>query len=238
MAKYSLLAKKEEKRNLRRAALFGFLTVVLLVFLFSWGLPALVKMAVFLGDIKSSSQPVEKKDNLPPQTPILDPLPEATNSAQIKVSGLSEQGAKIKIFLTGIEIKEVVADKEGSFSFPNLELSLGKNEIYAVAIDQEENQSPASAKTAIWYDNEAPNLEITQPSDQTTITESNGKVEIIGKTDPEAEVLINGHLVILDKDGNFKYNLGLSVGENKILIIATDTAGNKEEKTLTVNYSP
>jgi len=238
MAKYSLLSKKEEKRNLRRAALFTFLTLFLIFAAIFWGIPALIKMAVFFSNIRGSSQPVEVKDNLPPQVPLLNALPEATNQTEIEVTGLTEAGASVKIFLTGQEVKEVLADNEGSFSSGKLNLTLGQNEIYALAIDKAGNQSVASNKISVWYDNEAPSLEISQPEDDQTISDEKAKVEIIGKTEEDVELRINDHLVILEKEGNFKYSLGLNVGENQILIIAIDKAGNQTEKSLTVNYSP
>ena len=238
MAKYSLLSKKEEKRNLRRAALFTFLTLFLIFAAIFWGIPALIKMAVFFGNIRGSSQPVEVKDNLPPQVPLLNALPEATNQTEIEVTGLTEAGASVKIFLTGQEVKEVLTDNEGNFSSGKLNLTLGQNEIYALAVDKAGNQSVASNKISVWYDNEAPSLEISQPEDGQTISDEKAKVDIIGKTEEDVELRINDHLVILEKEGNFKYSLGLNVGENQILIIAIDKAGNQTEKTLTVTYSP
>lgn len=237
MAKYSLLSKKEAKRNLRQAGLFGLLTIFLIFAIIFWGIPALIKMAVFLGDLRGSSQPVEQNESLSLQPPTLYPLPEATNSAEIKVSGISQSGFMIKIFLTGSDSKDILTDDQGNFSVKE-NLTVGRNEIYAVATDAKKNQSNPSDKMIVWYDNEAPALEISQPNDGTVINEEKGKVEIVGKADSESEVLINEHLAVLDKDGNFKYIFGLSTGENKISIIATDQAGNKTEKTLTVTYSP
>lgn len=238
MTKYSLLSRKEEKRDLKRAYFFTFLTIICIIAIIVWGIPSLIKMAIFFGDIRSSSQPVEIKDNLPPQTPIFNSLPEATNSAEIEISGISEAGASVKIFMTGNENKEVIADKDGKFSLNDLKLTLGNNEIYAIATDKDGNQSKSSDKITVWYDNEPPNLEISQPIDKTVITSENGKIDIIGKTDPEANVSVNSHSVILDKDGNLKYSLNLSTGDNNIKIVATDNAGNQTVKDLTVTYSP
>ncbi|MCX6726054.1 MAG: hypothetical protein NT052_01945 [Candidatus Shapirobacteria bacterium] len=239
MAKYSLLSKREEKRDLKRAYLFGSLSIVSIIAIIVWGIPALIKMAVFFGDIHNSSQPVEVIDSLPPQTPILNFLPEATNSAKIEVSGMSEAGASVKIFITGNENKEIITDKDGNFSTNDLKLTLGNNEIYAIATNKNGKQSEASNKITIWYDNEAPKLEISQPTDKTTITNEAGKIDLIGKTDdPDADVSINGHLVILDKNGNFKYPLNLATGDNNIKIVANDNAGNQTENDLTITYSP
>lgn len=238
MAKYSLLSKKEEKRNMRRATFFTLLTIAFAVGVIVWGIPSLIKMAVFFGNIKSSSTPIEKTSNLPPSPPFLNALPEATNSAKLNISGLALEGLTIKIFLTGSETQEVIADKDGKFSTDELKLTLGNNEIYALAVDKEGNESASSEKISVWYENEPPELEISQPNDKAVVNNEKGKVEVIGKTDPEASVQINDHLIILDKDGNFKYSLNLSLGDNNIKIIAKDIAGNQTEKSLTVNYSP
>lgn len=238
MAKYSLLSKKEEKRNLRRATLFTFLTIFFAIAIIVWGIPSLIKMAVFFGNIKSSSSPIEKTNNLPPSPPFLNALPEATNSAELNISGLAFEGLTIKIFLTGNSPQEVVTDKDGKFSTSKLKLTLGNNEIYAIAVNKEGNESAASEKINVWYENKPPELEISQPTDRAVINNETGKVEIIGKTDSKASVEVNDHLVILDKDGNFKYSLNLSLGENNIKIIAKDRAGNQKEENLIVNYSP
>jgi len=238
MAKYSLLSKKEERRNLRRATLFTFLTLFLILGAIFWGIPALIKMAIFFGDIRYSSQQVEIEDKIPPQIPILNALPEATNKSEIEISGITEAGASVKIFLTGQEIKEILADNEGNFFSGKINLTLGQNEISALAIDKAGNQSANSERTFVWYDNEPPILEISQPEDKQVVLDENAKIDIIGKTEENVELTINDHLIVLDKDSNFEYSLGLNQGENKIHITATDKAGNKTEKSLTITYSP
>lgn len=238
MKKFSLLARKEEKRNLRRAVLFSFLTLILGLVLIFLGIPALIKIAVFLGNLRASSVPIELKDNIPPVPPTFKPIPEATNSAEIPVSGFAEPGSTVKIFLTGEEEKEVVADVESGFTIDSLKLTMGRNEISAVAVDKAGNKSEESEKIIVWYDNEPPKLEISQPADKTTFYESEGVVEIKGTTESEITLTINDHMVIVDKDGNFRQQIALSLGENNITLVATDKAGNQTSKTLTLTYSP
>ena len=81
----SRLTRKEDALNLRRAVIFGGLTVVLALGLVFLGIPALIRMAIFLCNLRSSSQPIETGDTLAPSAPRLKSLPEATNSAQIKI---------------------------------------------------------------------------------------------------------------------------------------------------------
>ena len=238
MNKFSLLSKKESKRNLRQAIFFSLLTITLIFLLFVYGIPAIIKIAVFIGNLRSSTTPIESKDTLPPAPPVFKYFPEATNSAELKLEGFAEAGSDVKIYLDNQFIKDVIADNDGNFSFDDLKLTLGKNEIKAIAIDNAGNKSAESEQLTIWYDNQPPELEITQPSDKATINDETGKVEIIGKTEAEATLTINEHLVVIDNDGNFKYLFPLSPGENLINAVATDKAGNQTIKNLTINYAP
>jgi len=236
--KFSLLSKKESKRSLRQAIFFSLLTLALIALVFIYGVPAVIKMAVFFGNIRSSSTPIETKNNIPPSPPVFKSTFDATNSAKLSLNGFAEAGSIVKIFLTGQPADEVVVDKDGNFSFDNLTLTLGNNGITAIAVDADGNKSSASEKLTIWYNNQPPKLEITQPADNSTITNESGIVEIVGQTDSEASVSINEHLVVVDNNGNFKDTFNLVSGDNLLNIVATDKAGNQTVKTLNLNYSP
>lgn len=234
----SRLTRKEESRSIRRAVFYGCLTVALAFGLIFLGIPALIKMAIFLGSLRSSSLPIETKDTLPPSSPRLQPLPEATNSAQISIHGSAEPGSTVKIFLTGMPEKETIADNDGAFSHTNLVLTLGKNEIYAIAVDKAGNEGQQSERLTIFYDKTAPELEILEPSDGAEFFGEQNNIEIKGKTEAEAIIFINDHLIVVDKEGNFHYPLNLGEGDNQIKVIATDKAGNQAEQEIKVNYSP
>ncbi len=238
MAKFSLLSKKESKRNIRRAIFFSFLTLALATLIFIYGIPSLIKMAVFMGNLRSSITPIELTDKIPPAPPVFKYSFEATNSANITLSGLAEAGSKVKIYSASMLVDETIADNEGNFTLDNFKLTLGKNEITAVTIDNAGNKSTESEKLVIWYDNQPPELEISQPENGATINNENNKVEIIGKTEPDATLFINEHLVILDSEGNFQYTFTLTQGENLINLVAIDKADNQTSKELTLTYSP
>jgi len=237
-SKFSLLSKRESKRSLRQAIFFSLLTIVLIVLVIVYGIPAIIKMAVFFGNINSSSTPIESKNKIPPSPPIFKSTFDATNSAKLSLSGFAKAGSTIKISLTGQPAGEVVADKDGNFSFNDLTLTLGNNEITAVAVDADGNQSAESDKLTIWYNNQPPKLDITQPTDGAIITNESGIVEIVGQTDAEASVSINEHLVVVDNNGNFKSTFNLVSGNNLLNIVATDKAGNQTVKTINLTYSP
>jgi len=233
----SLLTRKEEKRNLRKSFLYGFLTILLGIAIFFLGVPALIKLAVFVGKINRSSTPPEQTDNVPPSPPVFEPAFEATNSATISLSGFAESESTLKLFFNNEE-KEVLVDNSGTFIFNDLKLKEGQNRIYAVAIDKVGNESSDSKRVSVLYDNEAPELEINQPQDGETITDDNNKIEIVGQTEEGTDVLVNDHFVVVDSEGNFNYQISLDKGENEIKVLTEDSAGNQTEKIVKINYSP
>jgi len=235
--KLSLLARKEEKRNLRKAFLYGFLTILLGMAIFFLGIPTLIKLAVFVGKINNSPTPTEQTDNISPSPPIFEPTFEATNSASISLSGFAEGESTLKLFFNSEE-KEVIVDNDGQFVFNDLKLKEGQNRIYAISIDKAGNESTNSKRISVLYDNKPPELEINQPQDGETIIDDNNKIEVIGRTEGGASILINNHFVVIDSKGNFNYQISLNEGENEIKIISKDKAGNQTEKTIKVNYSP
>lgn len=63
-----------------------------------------------------------------------------------------------------------------------------------------------------------PSLEITYPLNDQIISEYD--INIIGKTEPESEIKINGQLILIGKDGDFSENIRLRSGINNIVIEA------------------
>lgn len=235
MKKFSRLALKEEKRNVRQAVIYISLTLILILGLIFFGIPGLIKIAVLLDNLRTSSQPLESQDAVPPAPPIILTTYEATNSADLSLSGFAEAGSTVEIYLNNSLVKKLIVGNDGSLNVEGLTLVEGQNEIYALATDNFNNKSAESERAIVLYDNTPPSLEITQPEDKSTYEESS--VEIIGRTEPEANLFINDHLVVLDKEGNFKYTLNLSLGENAITIKAVDKAGNQTEGKLILIYS-
>jgi len=238
MVRKTRLAKKQEARNIRQAIFYIILTLALAFVLIFVGIPLLIRMAIFLGNLRSSSKLPEQVDTISPSPPrIIIPF-EATNSAQFSLKGYTEPGATIKIYNSGFSLGETVADDEGSFSIDNLELTSGRNEITAVAQDAADNESQPSMSSVVDYDTTPPSLEVTYPEDGETITGLENQITLEGKTEEGAKISVNGRLVIVGPEGDFNYQYSLEEGENTFIIIAQDKAGNQTEKELKVNYSP
>jgi len=76
--------------------------------------------------------------------------------------------------------------------------------------------------------NQPPGLSVDSPFNQLVVHER--RVDILGKTDPDATVTVNGINVLVRGDGKFFDQIQLDSGVNKITIVATSRFG----KTTTV----
>jgi bacillopeptidase F len=208
--------------------------IVAVIFL---GIPSLIRMAIFLSNLRTSGQAIETKDTVPPAPPRIQALDEATNSAKLKVKGFSEPGATLKLKLNGKE-EEVVVDNEGQFVFDDLALREGENKLIAVAVDAAGNESKTSDLVSLVYDKEPPELTITSPEDGQEFFDDEKEVLVAGETNTDARVNVNSFYAVVDTEGNFVKRLNLEEGENEIKITARDKAGNTTETTLSVRYTP
>jgi len=234
--KFSRLTRKQESKSIKLAFFYGFLTFLLALGVVFFGIPLLIKLAVFLGNVRSSSLPVETQDQVPPSPPIFTTNFEATSSSRMTLAGYAEPGSSVLISLNGLQKEEIVADSEGLFK-TEMNLSQGANKIEAMAKDQAGNESAPSNQLEITFDNEPPELELTFPEEErATVHEE--KINLTGNTEPEATLSINEKLVIIGREGNFEYPISLKEGDNEISLNVEDRAGNKTEKMVTINYSP
>ena len=78
----------------------------------------------------------------------------------------------------------------------------------------------------------APKIEIKEPRDNQVI--SGNVVQIEGKTDPYATVVVDNEDTYVDLQGTFRKSEYLFSGSNKIKIIAKNRFGKTSTKTITV----
>jgi hypothetical protein len=235
--RHSRLARTEERQSIRRAIFFTFLTIVSIFAFIFLGLPVLAKFAGFLTDLKKSGLPIEINDTTPPAPPKLDNLPEYTNEFSVEIKGTTEAGASIILFLNDDE-EELVVNKDGEFNF-TFKLDKGENTVSVKARDAAGNESQETDVYKIIFDNEPPDLEITSPEDGKEFYGSKERqVSINGKTEENASVTINDRIVAVDTSGNFTFVTTLSEGENGFTIKTEDKAGNSNETSLTLRFTP
>lgn len=236
---HSRLMRREEKQSLRKAAIFFLLTLLILAGTIFLGIPALVKVAVFLAELKGSSLPVEQTDVIPPAPPRLDPLPEATKTNSIGLSGSAEAGANVEIYLNDRLVLTLVSDNDSHFITEKIRLEEGKNSVYVIAFDKAGNKSSPSEKISIWFNDQPPDLSIEQPGDNSHFNgEKEKTITVQGKTEADVNLNLNDRLVIVGNEGNFSTTYSLNEGENKLTFIARDQAENETKKELTVFYFP
>ena len=178
------------------------------------------------------------KDIIPPQSPVISALPDATNSAKLYIDGFTEAGANVELLLNDSVDKLTKADSTGYFIFDTLLIS-GQNRIQFRAKDEAGNES-MSEVTIIEQDSKPVVLNISTPKNGNEyFGKTNQVIDIKGDINKlGGQVLINSSFVQVDKTGAFVHRYMLSSGENTIKITASDKAGNSDETTLKVVYTP
>lgn len=217
-----------------RSRFYILMSIVLVVVMVKWGFPLFVKVIAGNGANVSRTN----DDIIPPQPPILSPLPEATNEGTINIEGFTEQGALLELNVNDILNKSDKAKEDGSFTF-SANLSTGANRVQVRAVDEAGNASLSEVKI-VSVDKEPVTLTITSPKDGTEYIGKNSQsVEITGKTNkPNTQIIANNSFVDVNRDGTFVHRLQLASGENIIKMIASDKAGNQDEKTIKLVFTP
>jgi len=228
-------AQLERQRLIKRLLITVASAVGAVVFLLYVGLPILARLVLFTSSFKEGTSTTQNTKLILP--PVLDPLPEATNSGRIIVSGFAPKETTVKIFVNGDETTKVLADKDGKFTSRDVTIKEGSNTIFATITEKTVESSP-SASYMVVYKKGEPKLEIESPKDGEMFRDDQKEITISGTTDEDNRVVINDRLAIVDTQGRFSYRVQLSDGENKFKISSSDQAGNTVEKEIKVTYSP
>ncbi len=217
-----------------RSRFYFLLSAIFIFVIIKWGFPLFLK--IIAGNAIDKTQ--QEVDIIPPQTPLLSALPEATNEAEIMVEGYTEASAKLELTVNDVLTKTDTAKEDGSFLL-SATIQTGNNRIQVRAVDTANNASLSEVKI-VTLDKEPVTLTISSPKDGTEYIGKNSQsVEITGKVSKaNVEVIANNSFVSVNRDGTFVHKLLLSQGENNIEIIASDKAGNTDKQTLKLTYSP
>ncbi|MBI5151112.1 MAG: hypothetical protein HZA34_00925 [Candidatus Pacebacteria bacterium] len=237
MANYSRLSKFEQQKIARQSVTLLFFTVVIISLFIFVIMPASTRIFELFSPKKQSSL-IPQESTLPPQVPILFSLPEATNSAELAVSGYGEADTKVTLFNNGTRVQEVTVDKGGQFSFGYFTLSEGDNLIFVRSRNTQNAESNSKQYTAV-FDVKPPTLTISEPADGFTVTRKREQVVTVkGQTESKTRVYLNDRLLFTDNQANFSGTYQLAEGDNILTVRAVDTAGNVAEKQIKVSYRP
>lgn len=236
MTKRSRLSNKAKKKSTQTLILTIIGIILILFILLKYGIPFISDLSFFTGRATSTAdtnQPkVSNEDFIP--IPQVDPLPKATNKDEVTITGTSLSGLTVQLYLNGSRDDEAEVGSDGSFEFKT-KLTDGDNIIKLRAV-KNDKEGEFSSSVTVKYSKKDPELTIESPNDGANISGAN-PIEVKGHTDQDNTVLVNDFQAIINPDGSWHYNLTLKGGDNEIKIVSTDSAGNKTEKTIHVNYS-
>ena len=226
----------QQKRNIKTTIIvFSIIFVVVLYFIFTFGLKLVLNSSIFIANMfsKNSNAPLTKTTDIY-GTISIDDIPVATNSAQIFVTGSIVNYNVVNFYINGLLIKTTHINASDTFSEKIGDLTPGNNEVFIKATTSDGKNSKKTDIYTVIYKNTKPKLDIKEPADEAKVNNSDLKIK--GATDKEIFIKINDSPVVVDANGNFETSITLKEGDNTITIIASDTAGNTETKTLKVNY--
>jgi hypothetical protein len=225
----------QQKKYFHQIILYLFLLILIVIFIATVGIKLIINITLYVAEIthqnrdKSIQQTTETEFLLPPE---ISDLPNATNSAIILITTKATSGKNLSIYINDQLKKEILLQEDSVES--EIELSPGENSIYLLLKDPKTRETKKSVIYKVIYKNKKPFLEITSPKDQEKFSKED--IQVMGKTEKEVFVRLNELPIVTDTEGKFSYNLKLKEGENKIIIVAQDIAGNIETKELTVIY--
>lgn len=224
------------KSNVKKRTIHILLIITgILIVLALFGSQILIVFSTALGTLKGDKDQVSETTNVSYiAPPVLDPLPAATNKKDTSVSGsTSADKASIELYVNGKNVDKLDADKNGNFTFQSIQLNTGDNEINAKSTVSNKT-SEYSNSLKIKYIGKEPSLEISSPLNDQKFKKDESPIKIIGKTDQGVKVTINDFWAMSNEDGSFYYPYNLKDGDNNLVILATDDAGNKTKKELKI----
>lgn len=231
----SRLSQYKKKEMTQKATFLFVVFIVLSILFFTFGFKLVIQSSIFLNNIfsKETVQEEQQSDDFFGVLDV-DPVPNATNSAKIIVSGSTNNYPKIAIYINSKKVSETNVERSGTFSEEVGDLKKGENSVYVRAIAEKEKKSKKSDTYQVTYLSDKPKLEVTEPSDNSTTNKQ--EIKVAGTTDKDVSISVNNAPVVVDINGKFQTTVRLKDGENKLEIIAEDIAGNQEKKTITVVY--
>ena len=235
----SRLTNRLEKQTRKTLFLSILGILIVITVLFKFAIPLLVNFSLFISGVKSSQETVEKQNsNSFIAPPVLNPLPNATNSAMLTIAGMASSSQTVNLYVNDNLIDKTKTENDGSFAFNDIRLSRNENSIRTKIITEDNRESAFSNTITVIFKDTPPLLSVDSPSDGQSFSKDENLITILGNTNPQVKITVNGFRAIVDENGKFSYSLQLQNGENQIKIIAIDEADNKTEMERKVTYSP
>lgn len=233
----SRLRSYQDKKERQQIVLTLAGIIAMIVFLALFGVKILVGFSLLVDKLRGTSPTAQLQNQVLLLPPQLDPLPTATFSGQINVTGKTKGDVTILLFVNDEQTdKTKPENSEGAFTFKNVTLKEGANDIAAKITDDKNNTSDFSEVLTIQVKKSKPTLDIASPSENAEITGEKQMTTVVGKTESDNVVTINDRFIVVKSDGTFSYELSLQEGEQTITVIAKDVAGNETKIERKIKY--
>ncbi len=225
--------ESHRQKKIKRSIFFiGLISLLLIYFILSYGIKFLLSGSAYIGNLfnkDKTTTSISKNDDFY-GTVQIDNILNATNSASITLSGHVSNFDTVSIFLNDRKIDE--KEVEDNFDAQINNLIAGENKIYIIASSKNSKTTERTADYTVTYIKDKPRLEIASPTDESKTSKE--EVLVVGKTDKEVVVEINGLPVVVNVLGDFQSSIKLQSGENIITVTAEDIAGNIESKEIKI----
>lgn len=217
--------------------LYGGLVIVLTILFFRFGIQLFIDTAFFVatgGKDRGVSKYVDSSKRVAIMAdPLLDAVPHATNTAELVIKGKASPDVDVLVFHNSEQVTTSKADYEGNFEF-TLQFDQLDNEVFVETKDDTGKKSYKSAVYSISYIKDPPKLELTNVRDGQRVYSSDISIE--GKVAKEIFVTVNDLPVVVKADNSFSFPYTLSEGDNQIVVVAQDIAGNSTKQELKITY--
>ncbi len=145
-----------------------------------------------------------------------DYLPYGTNQKFYLLLGNTELGATVYVDRWAYDV-----DSMGRFAV-DMELEEGENEFEVMVRDKAGNEFFTNITMVL--DTYAPQLEVTSPKHMSTVSKDYVWVE---GTVTQGDTVTIGEVEMVSEDGTFRLKVGLEQAVNRIVVVASDEAGNQ-----------
>ena len=228
------LERVQEKKIKNTIILYIVILVLVLYFIFTFGIKLLLNSSSFIAGLfpQPSTKPLSKTEDTFSSIDV-NSIPQATNSARFIISGSILNFDILDFYINAKKVKEIESFSD-TFSEEIGDLEKGDNNVYVLAKSRNSKIEKNTITYKVFYKNEKPKLDISEPSDN--LTTNNQEIKVKGSTDKETYVRVNDLPVVVDASGGFETTVRLKDGDNQIVITASDIAGNMETKSLKVTY--
>ena len=211
--------------------------LVIIVATVIWGLKGIASLsAIFINNDLGDVGDIELK----PTPPIISDIPEATYSAQVRITGFAQPGIEVILYMNGARLAQKLTSDSGTFEFVGVPIAEGENVVYAYSQASNELLSEKSKEYIIVLDTTKPNVTLQSPSDgkifrgqSERIVNFEGVVNEYG-----SRVFIGERMAILTPEGKFSLPYQLVEGDQEIQIRVVDKAGNEEISAIKLRWEP